>query len=370
MDEKRYSLRAASRTILRTAGASWSSSPRPSGVGQELLGQRRDEELRMRQAMPAPDPRRLERASRRARTPDGVDRFSGLHRAPARRPRRSSRARSRSDPSACGSSRSGFARCSSIRSRTVALAPFALSSSAGTFGGGGGGGAPSMFSRIHLPRMTGDVRLAIRRHRQDAALPSRPPRGLSGRASRAGSGCRRRSGCRSASPAARSRTCSPPSSRSSTLRSSRTMLSKNSSVSRRNACRRLSSKSGNRPQSGVTTSRFRRCSHWPAKFVDERSRPRIGEHAPHLLLEHRRARAARPAPPASSSSSSGMLLQRKNDRRDASSRSLMRIHAARGRHCAGSRSMRNRNSGSTRTARRRHFDAGVEPLAAFAVAKN
>ena len=30
---------------------------------------------------------------------------------------------------------------------------------AGTFGGGSGGGRPSMLSRIHLPRVTGDVRV-------------------------------------------------------------------------------------------------------------------------------------------------------------------------------------------------------------------
>ena len=32
------------------------------------------------------------------------------------------------------------------------------SSSAGTFGGGGAVGAPRMFSRTHLPRLTGEVR--------------------------------------------------------------------------------------------------------------------------------------------------------------------------------------------------------------------
>ena len=30
----------------------------------------------------------------------------------------------------------------------------------GTFGGGGGGGVPKMFSSTHLPRITGDVRVA------------------------------------------------------------------------------------------------------------------------------------------------------------------------------------------------------------------
>ena len=77
--------------------------------------------------------------------------------------------------------------------------------------------------------------------------------------------------------------------RSSTLRSSRTMLSKNSSVSRWNACRRLSSKSGKslgvrrRCRAGCAAS-----SHWPAKLSTSASRPRIGEHPAHLLLEHRR----------------------------------------------------------------------------------
>ena len=34
--------------------------------------------------------------------------------------------------------------------------------------------------------------------------------------------------------------------------------------------------------------RLRSYSHWPAKFVDERVGLRIGQHPPHLLLEHRR----------------------------------------------------------------------------------
>ena len=44
------------------------------------------------------------------------------------------------------------------------------------------------------------------------------------------------------------------------------MLSNNSSVSRRNDCRRLSSKSGNRSELGCTLRRLRSCSHWPAKL--------------------------------------------------------------------------------------------------------
>ena len=45
------------------------------------------------------------------------------------------------------------------------------------------------------------------------------------------------------------------------------MLSKNSSVSRWNACRRLSSKSGNSSELGSTLRTLRSCSHWPAKLV-------------------------------------------------------------------------------------------------------
>ena len=73
----------------------------------------------------------------------------------------------------------GFARCCSIRSRTVSMrvAPAALvSSSAGTFGGGGGGGEPIITSITHLPRMTGEVRSATDVSRSTLPLPSRPRR--------------------------------------------------------------------------------------------------------------------------------------------------------------------------------------------------
>src|SRR2546427_382939 len=48
----------------------------------------------------------------------------------------------------------------SVRERLERLADSVLYLSAGTFGNGGGGGVPRMFSRIHLPRMTGEVRVA------------------------------------------------------------------------------------------------------------------------------------------------------------------------------------------------------------------
>ena len=54
--------------------------------------------------------------------------------------------------------------------------PASLSVSAGTFGGGGGGGVPRMFSRIHLPRSTGDVRFGYDVTVRMLPWPSRPRR--------------------------------------------------------------------------------------------------------------------------------------------------------------------------------------------------
>src|SRR5262245_3678583 len=55
----------------------------------------------------------------------------------------------------------GFARWADIRSRIVLGRSLLTSCSFnfGTFGGGLGGGTPRIFSKIHLPRRTGDVRL-------------------------------------------------------------------------------------------------------------------------------------------------------------------------------------------------------------------
>ena len=100
-----------------------------------------------------------------------------------RPPRRNSRARSRSGPSSCGSPRRRRSvRCSSMRSRTdsgfatwpVRLSAFSVS--AGTFGGGGGGGVPSSTSITYLPRCTGDVRMAVEVSVRMLAWPSKPKR--------------------------------------------------------------------------------------------------------------------------------------------------------------------------------------------------
>src|SRR5262245_13945113 len=73
----------------------------------------------------------------------------------------------------------GFERCISNCWRTVALGLFlVVSSSGGTLFGGGGGGAFRMFSRIHLPRSTGDVRVAYDETVSTLACVSTPPRGV------------------------------------------------------------------------------------------------------------------------------------------------------------------------------------------------
>ena len=136
------------RGRARRSAASRSSSPtNASGRLQQRLPQRDG----------AVDLRAVGQLRRR------VDRAAGVAWCARRRPRRSSRARSRSDPSACGSSRTPGSRGAppSARASSAACSRSALSLSGGTSGGGGGGGVPSRFSRIHLPRS--DRRRPVRR---------------------------------------------------------------------------------------------------------------------------------------------------------------------------------------------------------------
>ena len=82
----------------------------------------------------------------------------------------------------------GLSRCACIRSRSVAVLACVLrSTSAGTFGGGSGGGVPRMLFRIHLPRSTGEVRMAWDVSVRMLPWPSSPRRGLP-----AGRGTRRK----------------------------------------------------------------------------------------------------------------------------------------------------------------------------------
>src|SRR5437867_7698294 len=72
-----------------------------------------------------------------------------------------------------------LARCSVNRSRTERVADTVLSLNAGTFGNGGGGGVPMILSRIHLPRITGEVRVAYDVTVRMLPWRSNPPRWLS-----------------------------------------------------------------------------------------------------------------------------------------------------------------------------------------------
>ena len=95
------------------------------------------------------------------------------------------------------------------------------------------------------------------------------------------------------------------------------------------------------------------------EVVHQRTRPLVAEHAPHLLLEHQRARADWPCAASASSSSSGMLLHRKNDRREASSMSLIAVGRPR-RHLGGIALDAQHELRAGEDALQRQLDAGFE----------
>src|SRR6185436_20154406 len=72
-----------------------------------------------------------------------------------------------------------LARCSARRCLTDNVAETVFSFNAGTFGNGGGGGAPIKFSSTHLPRITGEVRVAYEVTVSTLPCRSKPPRSLS-----------------------------------------------------------------------------------------------------------------------------------------------------------------------------------------------
>ena len=150
------------------------------------------------------------------------------------------------------------------------------------------------------------------------------------------------------------------------MRSSRTMLPKKSSVSRRNASRRSLSKSGNSSVFGAMFCRLRTCSHWPAKFSTSASA--FGSASMRRTCASSTAGwRRRPAAARSSSASSGMLLQRKNDSRDASSMSLTR-YAAPARHRGRILFDAEDERRARQQAAQRELDAGVEAALLAAVA--
>ena len=128
-------------------------------VGQQLLGERRDEAIGSEQRLPQPvrtvELRAVGHRSRRVDWTRRTRRASAIG-----RPVEVLERQARADPSSRGSSRTAGcadARPSARASERTFVAKL-VGLSAGTFGGGDGGGVPSRFSRIHLPRTTGDVR--------------------------------------------------------------------------------------------------------------------------------------------------------------------------------------------------------------------
>ena len=154
--------------------------------------------------------------------------------------------------------------------------------------------------------------------------PSSPRRSLSvGKRHASEAICRTRSECRSASRAARSGTCS----RRQQVEDAAILAARCSRRTARFPAGRPAA--GCRRNRGTAAGRDRRppdcagAATGSAKFVVSASRARIREHPPHLRSSTAGSLQS-PALGRVSSSSSGMLLQRKNDSREASSRSLIR----------------------------------------------
>ena len=157
--EKRKSFFSSPSTILSTAQRSCDSRPRPRANVSIFSARQRANSVSaiLQHAGQLARPGELvaagqfaRRIDRRARRPD---RASG-------RSRQNSPGQSRAGPSSCGTTRRRRS-CGESRAACGARAPAwpcCVASSSGTSGGGSGGGEPRMFSRIHLPRFTGDVR--------------------------------------------------------------------------------------------------------------------------------------------------------------------------------------------------------------------
>ena len=208
----------------------------------------------------------------------------------------------------------GLLRCASICCRSDAVSPIAVSSRSGTSAGGAGGGASSRLSSTHLPRSTGDVRVAYDDTVSTLACVRRRH-----------AACRFRSTRRNFGPetsdavmlASRSLRNISPSRNSRMLRSSRMMLEEQLRlVAHREAqvvveARELLADPGRRLECAELQP-------LAAELLGQRRRPRIDAACAHLGLQHDPV-ASMPRSAGRRSSASGMH-QRKYDRRDASLR--------------------------------------------------
>ena len=125
--------------------------------------------------------------------------------------------------------------------------------------------------------------------------------------------------------------------------------SKNIRVSVFMASRSSGPHSGNFCGSGLTLSRLRVSSHWPAKLSASAAERRVGQHPLHLRLEHARARAACPLRPEPQQ----FVVRHRAPEEVAQPRGEFEIGDLvhlRGIGGIGSRSMRNRKCGDTSIA--------------------
>ncbi len=239
----------------------------------------------------------------------------------------------------------GFARCSPWRSASAAARPSQFFSSRAARSAAAAAAARRAGSpESTCPRITGDVRVGYDVTRQHAALPEQSAPRLVGHRHPPEVRSRRCSGCRNGGPAARSRTCSPRSADPAALRSSRRCC--RTAARFPAGCRRRPRRNPGRR--AVALDRFEIAQLQP--LAGEICDQRIGlRRSPASRAPAARSSAgslSRPRSAASSSSSSGIVLHRKNDSREARSRSLTR-YGVLGATFAGSSSMRNRNDGLT-----------------------
>ena len=161
-----------------------------------------------------------------------------------------------------------MARCSASRSRTERVDDDRIVLQRGHVGGGRRWRCAENVLQDPLAANHGRGAGRVGGHGQNAPLAEQPaPHAVRRRARRAGTGCHRRAGFRNAGRAVRSGTCSPTSADRARCDPRAGRSRRRARSPRRNACRRLSSKSGNKRRSGVIDSRLRRCSHWSAKLL-------------------------------------------------------------------------------------------------------
>ena len=310
----------------RTAGASIVLQVAAERVHQQPLGDGADELLRMAQQHLLQPGHAVER--RRRPGTRRTRRSAGRRRVSRHLPTASkfSIAKPIGSIRAWQLAHAGLARCCghrvAHRQRLARRAPSVFS--AGTFGGGGGGGDDSRFSSTHLPRSTGEVRVGVRGDRQHAALAQQAAARAAVRERDATevAAAHVRNAVVLRQPLVEERVVGRQQIEHAAVLAEHAVDEQLglARASRRAASRRNRETGSRRaawPRCRADTATARRSSSTSACDRGSASMRRT-------CCSSTSGSFSCPAAAASSSSSSGMLLQRKNDSRDASSRSLTR----------------------------------------------